>query len=119
MARDGTAFHVFHGDFGVASLRAAPRVPQGEGAVTDAPPGRHHVNGVVTWRAVVGASFLIIGALLALVIDLAKDTSRTVNEMRAGLSSITALATTRLEDHDRRIGKLEDWRNTAPARGIP
>lgn len=69
-------------------------------------------GGVVTWRTVVGVSFCIIGALVLFVLDVVKDTAKTMNAVQVEVGKITGNYGARIEDHDRRLGKLEDWRNS-------
>lgn len=82
--------------------------------MSDAPNGRN--GGAVTWRAAISVSFLVIGALLLFVLDIVKDTAKTVGAVQTELGKITGNYGARIDNHENRLGKLEDWRNT---RGSP
>lgn len=73
-------------------------------------------GGVVTWRAVVGVGLAVLGALLLFVLDVVKDTAKTVNGIQTEVGRITGAYGAQIANHENRIGKLEDWRN---ARGNP
>jgi hypothetical protein len=66
----------------------------------------------VTWRAAFGVGLAIIGALLLFVLDVVKDTAKAIATVQVQIGTITGNYGAKLEDHDRRIGKLEDWRNS-------
>lgn len=80
-------------------------------------PANKNPGGTVTWRSIVGVSFLVIGALLLFVLDIVKDTSKGINDLQVKLGTISGINSTRLDDHDRRIGNLESWRNNG--KGTP
>jgi hypothetical protein len=77
---------------------------------------RNGHGGNVTWRAVVGVGLAVLGALLLFVLDIVKDTAKAVNGIQSEVSRITGSYGAQITNHESRIGKLEDWRNS---RGHP
>lgn len=74
-------------------------------------PATKNPGGTVTWRSIVGVSFIVIGALLLFVLDIVKDTSKGMSDLQVKMGTLSGINSTRLDDHDRRLGNLETWRN--------
>lgn len=73
-------------------------------------------GGTVTWRSAFSIGLAILGALLLFILDIVKDTAKTVGAVQIDVGKITGSYGAQLTNHESRLGKLEDWRNT---RGIP
>lgn len=72
---------------------------------------RKEGNGTLAWRTIYSVGLGLLAVLSYGVYDSVRETGRSVNALQIELGKITGSYGTRLEDHERRIGKLEDWRN--------
>jgi hypothetical protein len=71
---------------------------------------RKEGNGTLAWRTIYSVGLALLSVLSYGVYDSVRETSRAVNALQVELGKITGSYGTRLEDHERRIGKLEEWR---------
>lgn len=74
-------------------------------------------KGVLAWRTIYSIGIVILGVLSMGVYDGVRKTAESVADIREKIGNITGTYSTRLDDHERRLGKLEDWRSSGPSIG--
>jgi len=72
------------------------------------------------FRAVMTVVLGLVGYMVADVHGDLKKASAAIADLRTQISGSQAVLTTKVDDHERRLGKLEDWRTAQPpTRGNP
>lgn len=71
------------------------------------------------FRAVMTVVLGLVGYMVADVHGDLKKASASIGDLRTEISGSQAVLKTKVEDHERRLGKLEDWRTQPSNRGNP